>query len=227
MNKLTYCFIFLFCLDIQPTKEDVYNPSTNTANPVSAYEGYVDEDLTNVMVPIPMKDRVYNKTGIQCVWASTECIGRYAEEPKLIGLTNDSECKSYANPTSLASKLRKLNIKFEQTTSRSDRSLLIKSVVKERRGCLFDVPGHAMTLIHYDEVAGIVKYINNSDKSLKIRTWTMKEFNQRWAGWICVIYADKDIVPKKYTKSYPIPIIDRNKEQGDYKKDYILQPILF
>ena len=72
-----------------------------------------------------------------------------------------------------------------------------------------------------DEEKGIVQYINNSDKTLKIRTWTLKEFNQRWDGWICVVYADEDIVPKKYTKIYPIPIIDRIKPQGDYKEDYI------
>ena len=104
-----------------------------------------EDELKNVMVPIQMKDRVYNKTGVQCVWASIECVGRYAEEPKLIGLTKDKECQSYASPSSLSAKLKKLNIKYEQTTSRNDRSLIIKSVVKERRGCLFAVPGHAMT----------------------------------------------------------------------------------
>src|SRR5690606_23267490 len=119
----------------------------------------------DVMVPIPMKDRVFNKTGIQCVWCSLETIGRYAEEPKLIGMTELPDCKSYSSPSSAARKLRELNVKFEQTTSRSDRSLIIKSVVKERRGCLFAVPGHAMTLVHYDEEKGVVKYINNSDRT--------------------------------------------------------------
>jgi len=183
-----------------------------------------EDELKNVMVPIQMKDRVYNKTGIQCVWASIECVGRYAEEPKLIGLTKDKECQSYASPSSLSAKLKKLNIKYEQTTSRNDRSLIIKSVVKERRGCLFAVPGHAMTLVHYDAIKGIVKYINNSDRSLQIRTWTMKEFEQRWDGWICAIYADNDIIPKKYTIMYPISIIDRSAIQGDYDKSYILMP---
>lgn len=177
-----------------------------------------------LMVPIPVEDRVFNKTGIQCVWASIECLGRYADEPKLIGLTERPECKSYASPSSLASKLKSLNVKFEQTTSKSDRSLIIKSVVKDRRGCLFAIPGHAMTLVHYDEKDGIVKYINNSDKSLKVRTWSMIEFNQRWDGWICVVYADNDQVYKKYTHSCPVPIFDRNGPQGSYDKSYILAP---
>ena len=89
---------------------------------------------------------------------------------------------------------------------------------------LFAVPGHAMTLVHYDEVKGLIKYINNSDSSLKIRTWSMSEFNQRWDGWVCAVYADNDIIPQKYTKFYPFPIVDRTQAQGNYDKDYVLQP---
>lgn len=200
-------------------------PGIESINPVAAFEGEADEDLTDVMVPVPMKDRVFNKTGIQCVWASLELLGRYAEEPKLIGLTNDPDCKSYSSPGSASRKLKQIGVKFEQTTSKSDRSLIIKGVVKERRGVLFAIPGHAMVLVHYDEEKGIIKYINNSDKDLKIRTWTMEEFNKRWDGWICIIYADNDIIPFKYTPPASLlPIMDRNNSQGTYPKDYILIP---
>ena len=48
-------------------------------NPIVSYDGAIDEDLSDLMVPIPMRDRVFNRTGIQCVWASTEALGRYAE----------------------------------------------------------------------------------------------------------------------------------------------------
>jgi len=178
----------------------------------------------DVMVPIPMEDRVFNRTGIQCVWATVESLGRYGGEPKLIGLTDHPDCKSYASPASLSAKLKKLNVKFEQSTSRSDRSLILKSIVEERRGCLFAIPGHAMTLVHYDEKEGIVKYINNSDKTLKVRTWTMKEFDQRWDGWICVVYPDVDLIYNKY-RSHSMPIIDRCMPQGVYEKSYILLPL--
>jgi hypothetical protein len=219
--------VFIFINASLPlVAEQIYPSVFSLQNPIEAYEGSPDEDLSDVMVPISIEDRVYNRTGIQCVWCSVECLGRYANEPKLIGLTDHRDCKSYASPSSLAAKLNSLNVKYEQTTSRSDKSLLIKSVVKERRGCLFAVPGHAMTLVHYDELKGIVKYINNSDRSLKVRTWSIKEFNQRWDGWICAIYADNDIIPRKYTKTYPLPIIDRNQVQGNYNQDYILQPVL-
>lgn len=226
-NSLASYVLILFFVVPSPvvSKVNKVYPCLNSEiNPVASYEGQIDEDLSRVMVPIPMGNRVYNKTGIQCVWASIECLGRYAEEPKLINLTESPNCKGYASPFSLSNELKRLKVKFKQTTNKSDKSLIISSVIKERRGCLFGVPGHAMVLVHYDEEKEIVKYINNSDKTLKIRTWTMKEFNQRWDGWICVIYADKDIVPKKYTKFYPIPIIDKIKHQGDYKEDYILSP---
>lgn len=201
------------------------NPGIQVQNPVAEYEGEADEDLANVMVPIPMKDRVFNKTGIQCVWCSLETCGRYAEEPKLIDMTKLDDCKSYSSPNRTAAKLNQLRVKYKQTMDKSNRSLIIKSVVNERRGCLFSVPGHAMTMVHYDEQKGIVKYINNSDRSLKIRIWTMDEFNRRWDGWVCVVYADNDIVPQKYQPTITdVPIIDRNGPQGVYKKDYILQP---
>lgn len=226
-NSLASYVLILFFVVPSPvvSKVNKVYPCLNSKiNPVASYEGQIDEDLSKVMVPIPMSDRVYNKTAIQCVWASVECLGRYAEEPKLINLTETPNCKGYASPSSLSNELKRLKVKFKQTTSKSDKSLIISAIAKERRGCLFGVPGHAMVLVHYDEEKEIVKYINNSDKTLKIRTWTMKEFNQRWDGWICVIYADKDIVPNKYTKFYPIPIIDKIKYQGNYKEDYILRP---
>ena len=170
-----------------------------------------------------MKDRVYNKTGIQCVWASLECIGRYAEEPKLIDLTKDPECKSYSSPSGAAHKLNKMRVKFEQTTSTSDKSLIIKAVVKEKRGVLFGIPGHAMVMVHYDEKAGIIKYINNSDGDLKVRTWTIDNFNKRWDGWICAIYADKDIIPYKVLAT-KIKIVDMIDNKFVAPKGYVLLP---
>lgn len=91
-----------------PTQQYPNPGLPHEVNPVAAYEGEPDEELKDVMVPIPMKDRVFNKTGIQCVWCSLETIGRYAEEPKLIGMTNLSDCKSYSSPSSAGNKLRQL-----------------------------------------------------------------------------------------------------------------------
>jgi len=172
---------------------------------------YVDEDLEGLMCPIPMKDRVYNYTEIQCVYSSIEMLGRYAQEPKLYDLTSNPDCQGYSGPSLASQILRGLNVKFEQTTNYRDRSLIIKGVVRERRGVLFDIPGHAMVLVHYDEEAGIVKYVDNSDPDLKVRTWTMRRFNNEWDGWIMIIYADNDIIPNYYIRiAEKIPVINRD-----------------
>lgn len=161
-------------------------------------EGDVEDET--IHCPIPMKDRVKNYTGIQCVWSSIEALGRWAEEPKLINppLTSHRDCKSGAGPGSAAAKLRELGVKFEQTSGdRRAGIALIKKAMAEGRACLFDVPGHAMVLIHYDEEANVVKWFNNSDSSLKIQTMTIEKFMQRWDNWVLVIYADNDIIPQK------------------------------
>ena len=230
-NKTSF-FLFAICTALSAiicvtvafkNTEGIQAKEIRQQNPVATFEGEPDNGLSSIMVPIPMKDRVYNKTGIQCVWASLECIGRYAEEPKLIDLTKDNECKSYSSPSGLAYKLNKIKVKFEQTTSTSDKSLIMKAVVKERRGVLFGIPGHAMVMVHYDEKAVIMKYINNSDKDLAIRTWTINEFNKRWDGWICAIYADKDIIPLKGIAS-KIRIVDMMNEGFVAPKGYVLLP---
>lgn len=231
MKKLLVFFIISICnigyaenKDLVSFQTQYPNPNCPyVLNPIANCEGKVD-DTNDVMVPIPMKDRVFNKTGIQCVWCSLETCGRYADEPKLIGLTDLKECKSYARPIDVEIKLKQLKVKFEQSISKSDRKLLIKSVVIEKRGCLFAIEGHAMTLVHYDEKKGIVKYINNSDASLQIRTWSMNEFNNRWTGWICVIYADKEIIKNNLQATQEIPIVDKNAPQKTYSKEYIVLP---
>jgi hypothetical protein len=204
------------------------DPNSTEINPVALYEGEPDDEaeLENTQVPIPMKDRVFNKTSIQCVWCSIECIGRYAEEAKLINLTDDKDCKSYAGPGSAAWKLNQRKVRFEQVEDKQrGRELIRKAVVRERRGVLFSVPGHAMNLVHYDEEKKIVKYINNSDRSLKIRTWTMDEFERRWEGWVLAVYADNDIIPFKYVlPGQLLPIFDRFSPQGTYDEKYIPRP---
>ena len=216
-----------------PVRMDTRYPNPDEprlVNPAD-FEGTPDdeEELKDCQVPIPMKDRVFNRTSIQCVWCSIECLGRWAEEPKLIGppcMTDWPDCKSYSGPGSAGNKLRSIKVKFEQVTSKEQgRALIRKVVVQERRGVLFSIPGHAMNLIHYDEQKKIVKYINNSDKTLKVRTWTMDEFERRWEGWVLAIYADNDIIPYKFTPpAQLLPIVDRMGQGTFDPKQLILVP---
>lgn len=176
-----------------------------------------------------MKDRVKNYTGIQCVFASTECLGRWAECKQLLEpepLTSRPDCKSYSGPNDLAEKLNKYKVKFQQSYRDKSKGLeLIKQAMFEGRGCLFGVPGHAMVLCHYDENTDTVKWIDNSDRSLRLQTMSVKKFQNQWDTWVCVIYAEPDVVPMKTNKLLNlIPIIDRNNPQDNYPKGYIPYP---
>jgi len=185
----------------------------------------------DIQCPIPMSDRVPNGTGIQCVWSSIEMLGRWAEEPKLVNppITSRSDCKSYSSPSLAAERLNQLNVRFEQEYGDRQRGLtLVRKAMAEGRGCLFGVPGHAMVLVHFDEQANEVKWVDNSDRTLKVQTMTVQRFLERWDTWALVIYADHDIVPDKIARIrnplFQMQIRDRNNPQREYPRDYIPLP---
>jgi hypothetical protein len=207
----------------------VWHTEYQTAKSVSYDSGEPEDDeLEGVQCPVPMKDRVRNYTGIQCVYSSIEMLGRWAEEPKLMNppLTSRGDCKGYSGPSAAASRLKKYGVKFEQEyRSREAGIRLMKKAMRDGRACLWGVPGHAMVLIHYDEENNVVKYVDNSDRSLRIQTITISRFKARWDTWILVIYADNDLFPNKINPlARRIPISDRNNPQGMYPKDYIPMP---
>lgn len=196
---------------------------TSKANPVKVcfYEDVIVQvktalnvdDTDGVQVPIERKDRVRNKTGVQCVWSSHETLARYAEIKELYDITDMREYKSYAGPDNARRMLERFNIKYKMTTTK-DVSLLDQACRVEHRGATFDVPGHMMTLVHFSQKDGIVKYIDNSDKTLAIRTMSMKEFMRRWCGWAVVIYGEPDKVPFIANPWRIIPIKNNKKPLG-------------
>jgi len=197
------------------------NYTTSFTLPFVSETGVVEATIED-QCPIPMKDRVFNYSEIQCVWASIEMIGRWAEEPKLTNppITSRRDCKSYASPGLAAERLNELGVKFSQSYKDRSRGIsLIKRAMAERRGCMFGIPGHAMVMVHYDERANIVKYVNNSDRSLKIQTTTVNEFNEMWDTWVLVIYADNDIIPAKFDSARTLPIHGKS-----YPSDFIPLP---
>lgn len=217
---------------VSPSSElPVWHPDYQTSVSLSYYAGDPEADeLKDVQAPIPMKDRVKNYTGIQCVFSSLECLGRWAECKPLVDppMTSRADCKSYSGPSDAASKLRKLGVKFEDSyRDRAKGIQLIKKAMAEGRGCLWGVPGHAMVLCHYDEAKDTVKWIDNSDRSLRVQTTTVAKFNQRWDSWVVIVYAEPDVIPTKLGRSnLPnlIPIIDRNGIKKELPKDYIPIP---
>lgn len=195
--------------------------------PSYVYKGE-ETPLEQLQCPIPPKDRVKNYTGIQCVYSSIEALGRWAEEPKLINppITSRSDCKGYSGPSRAAEILNKLQVKFEQTYGDREKGLsLIKKAMREGRGCLWDVPGHAMILVHYDEFENKVCWVDNSDSSLKVQQTTVERFNKRWGSWVLVVYADNDIVTEKIYK-YNFPIVDMLDSSKKFPKGFVPFPKL-
>jgi len=197
---------------LSPLERDPSNYTTDYTAPYISMGG--ETAPSDIQCPIPEKDRVKNHTGTQCVWSSIEMLGRWAEEPKLTEppLTSRKECSTYSSPSLVKSVLTKLEVKFEQSYQDREQGLeLIRRAMEEGRGCLFGVPGHAMVLVHFDEEKDVVKWVDNSDYSLKVQTMNVERFKKRWDSWACVIYADNDIIPAKTSKApYKLPIIDHN-----------------
>lgn len=209
------------------TSDEVYRTTFQAG--YTSDEG--DEEDPNIQCPIPMKDRVRNYTGTQCVFSSIEMLGRWAEEPKLTNppITSDPQCSSYSGPDHAARQLRRLGVKFEQTWQDKEAGLrLIRKAMSEGRGCLFDVPGHAMVLVHFDEVNNVVKWVDNSDYSLKIQTMSIRNFMNRWGGWVLVVYADNDIVPQKLGRNESfwrsLPIFNPANPTQQYDPNHLPKP---
>lgn len=182
--------------------------------------------LESLQCPIPMKDRVKNHTGVQCVYSSIEMLGRWAEEPKLINppITSRPDCKSFSNPSRASEILDRLGVKYEQTYGDRQKGRdLLKKAMKEGRGALWDVPGHAMVIVHYSEEEDRVCWVDNSDRTLKVQETTVERFNKRWGSWILVIYAEKDIVPDK-VYIYSMPILDMENSGFKFPKGFVPFP---
>lgn len=194
------------------------------------YESKVENEpsLETLQSPIPREDRVRNYTGVQCVYSSIEMLGRWAEEPKLINppITSRPDCKSYSNPSQAAKILRSMDVKFEQTYGDKNAGLrLIKKAMREGRGCLWSIRGHAMVLVHYSEEEDKVCWVDNSDRTLKVQQTTINGFNRIWTSWVLVIYADDDIIQSKLFNAFNMPIIDQlNMSPNQYPKYYLPIP---
>lgn len=186
----------------------------------------IEIPIESLQCPIPKKDRVRNYTGIQCVYSSIEMLGRWAEEPKLIDppITSRPECKGYSGPSRAAEILNNLEVKFEQSYGNKEKGrILLEKAMKEGRGALWDVPGHAMVIVHYDLKENRVCWVDNSDRTLKVQETTIDKFEKRWGSWILVIYADNDVVPKKI-KIFNMPTLNVEDSVMKLKKGFVPFP---
>lgn len=197
----------------------------NTVVPAYVSSG-ADADLETLQCPIPRGDRVKNYTGVQCVWSSIETLGRWAGERRLVEppLTSRKECKSYSGPGLSSSVLKSLGVKFRQTYGNKEQGLaMIREAMADGRGALFDVPGHAMVIVHFSEKEDRVCWVDNSDNTLKAQTSTVDRFMKRWGSWVLVVYAEDDIAPYKAYRRH-IPVLDASNMLSPLPANFVPFP---
>ncbi len=146
----------------------------------------IDPELVDVQVPIPKEMRVYNKSGMQCVWSTIEMLSKYNNIPKGKDITLTH--KNATGPREVKYVLESRGIKFKQTI-RKDEDMLEEYVTKRKLGVGVGVNhgSHMILVCHFDKVNKIVKVIDNSDRQLRIQTWTLDQFRQKWSDWVLVI----------------------------------------
>lgn len=158
-------------------------------NPLEAVE--INPELVDLHVPIPKDMRVYNKSGGQCVYCTTETLGNFHKVKGTQGLT-----KSYTSPSSpsaLQDILNKRNVKYKMTIVR-DLNFIEEWVTKNKMGVGIRIETgestkHVITVIHFIRNQE-VKIIDNSDPQLRIQTWTWDKFQSKYMNWAFVILPD-------------------------------------
>lgn len=154
----------------------------------------IDPDLVGVQVPIPRDCRVFNKTGMQCVWCSIEVLARYHKVKDLYEgdrrITKHYTWATFSWEVNYVLNTKYPTVKWAQITNRSQLKNFLKKYVTEKKfGVGFSVPGHMLNLIHYDENAKIVKVIDNDGATpLEVQQWSMDQFDSIAQGWVLTVF---------------------------------------
>lgn len=156
------------------------------------------DDTDGVQVPIPANCRVYNRSGSQCVWASLEVLARYHKISELYTLTQ--KYKHATGGGEVRRVLNGLHIKYiMQDEGEYDTQILVDACAKGWGAGVGLHGTHMVNVVHFKD--GVVKIIDNSDSSLKIRTLSMNQFLRSWDGWVVVLIPPNP--PEPPQKSLP------------------------
>lgn len=151
----------------------------------------VKEPEIEIQVPIAQNNRIYNKSGDQCGWASLETLARHHEIKSLYDLTKNHKGLINDNNGPNVLKRKKVEFKYQKQTDKNVE--ILKTYVEQKHyGAAVGLDGtHMVTLCHFDEKNGIAKFIDNSGpNALEIQTWDIKKFLERWDGTTYVLIPD-------------------------------------
>jgi hypothetical protein len=202
--------------------EQIVNPTPpSIVNPKPIPPKMVEPDCIGVQVPISKANRIYNKSGSQCVWVSIETLARHNGVKDIYeGDACISKHYTWATGPGEVSKVlnsKYSNVKWKHIDSRSQLKPFVKRYVTELKfGVGLAIPGHMLTLIHYDESAGVVKVIDNSgSKSLQVQEWSMDKFDRLADGWVLVIFPPGHVETSE-DRQYTCDFIESDRLYGSH-----------
>lgn len=148
-----------------------------TSSQAVTHQNVITEDC---QVFVPKQHRARNRTGIQCVWASLECLARIHGIEKASHLTD--RYKHTAGPGDVRMILKSYGVDYRMSLpGRRDKEFLKTCCANGWGACVGLGGAHMINVIHYKD--GKVKVIDNSDSQLRVQTWTEERFLQMWDGW--------------------------------------------
>ena len=131
--------------------------------------------------------RVYNRSGSQCVWATIQALGNYHKVKGVQGLTD--RYKHATGPGEVNRVLTARNVKFKQVNSRNNYDFIEEWVTQKKMGVGIGVGRHVILVCHFER-GKLVKIIDNSDRQLRVQTWSWEKFVSRFDNWAFVILPD-------------------------------------
>lgn len=146
-----------------------------------------DPELIGLHVPLPKELRIYNKSGSQCVWCTAQMLGTLNHSAGVAGLTD--QYKHATGPGEFNRVMTSRKVKFKQVTGR-DLDFIEEWVTKKHMGVGIGINNSHCILVCHFERGKQVKIIDNSDRQLRVQTWTWDRFTRAFTGWVFVILPD-------------------------------------
>lgn len=139
-------------------------------------------------VHIDRSNRIPNRTGSQCVYASLETLGRHHGVRSLYSIT--SRYKSTSGPQQVERILSQLGVRhMSMPMGSQSRSLpAAEEACRDGYGCLVGMRGrHAVVLVGLDMTSA--RIMRNSTRPLgDIQSIPRAAFDKVFDGWIVIIY---------------------------------------
>lgn len=171
-------------------------------------------------VNVAMENRLHNGTGMQCVFASLETIGRHHGYDQLYGLCD--EYKGMSNPYEVAHILQQRQVPYEYKSPLNYQTGDIKRFTDEGRPCLIGLYGnHAVVCIGLDDESA--RIISNNRPSRPVQTIPIDEFSRIFDRWVfALVPQDVDKTPPMVVKQKRMPPKDPKANRVSVKSPYRL-----